>query len=77
MKTSYVKTKYYVLASISNQMHVHTNTLNFGDSSMYVIWQFWFVVLEKDGEINWTNCVKNEKKIKSLKEERNNLRGMK
>ena len=37
MKTSYVKTKYYVLASISNQMHVHTNTLNFGDSSMYVI----------------------------------------
>jgi len=35
------------------------------------------VVLEKDGEINWTNPVRNEEVIKRVKEERHILHGMK
>jgi len=35
------------------------------------------VVLEKDGEINWTNRVRNVEVIKRVKEERRILHGMK
>jgi hypothetical protein len=47
-----------VLGSICNQTHTHTNPLNFGGSCIYVLWQFWIMVLEKGGDQLDKSCQK-------------------